>query len=345
MEAMPSPAIALSVGIAVIVVLVLLAWPGWGLLARLRSAGRRGQRVLGEDGLKYVHGCEMAGKTATLEGVAGALSISADRAARIVEGLQDQELVEIGPGGFEVTARGRETALHILRAHRLWEQYLSETTGFESSEWHDRAEQREHELSLRQMESISARLGHPTHDPHGDPIPSASGELAPPLGEPLTLAPLDAPLRVVHIEDEPEVVYAQLMAEGVHLGQFLRLIDVTPKAIRYWADGDEHVLAPLIAANLAVVKVSAEEEVAPIGTRLSELSAGERGRVVSISGACRGPERRRLFDLGMLPGTEVSAELVSPGGDPKAYRVRGAIIALRKEQSDWIEVERVDSSR
>lgn len=340
---MSDPAIALLVGLAVLLLLGLITWPSWGLLARLRSASRRSQRVLGEDCLKYIHGCEMEGAPATLRGVAGSLAISSERATRVLETLQDQEMVKVGAVGLELTARGREAALHILRAHRLWEHYLSETTGYESSEWHDRAERREHELSSHQMEAISARLGHPTHDPHGDPIPTASGEIAPQSGEPLTQAPLDTPLRIVHIEDEPEVVYAQLMAEGVHPGQVIRVIERSPKAVRYWADGDEHVLAPLIAANLAVAEVPPEESIAFDGTVLSDLNAGERGRVVSISGACRGPERRRLFDLGMLPGTEVTAELVSPAGDPKGYRVRGAVIALREEQADWIEVERLES--
>ena len=58
-----------------------------------------------------------------------------------------------------------------------------------------------------------------------------------------------------------------------------------------------------------------------------------------LSPQCRGPERRRLMDLGILPGTVIQAELVSPSGDPTAYRIRDALIALRKEQADWVRVE------
>jgi len=55
---------------------------------------------------------------------------------------------------------------------------------------------------------------------------------------------------------------------------------------------------------------------------------------------CRKHERRRLMDLGILPGTLIEAVLRSPGGDPTAYRVRGALIALREEQSRWIYISR-----
>ncbi|MDH3402564.1 MAG: ferrous iron transport protein A [Acidobacteriota bacterium] len=75
--------------------------------------------------------------------------------------------------------------------------------------------------------------------------------------------------------------------------------------------------------------------------RLSGLAIGERGRVVALAPALRGAERRRLFDLGLIPGTEVEAELRSPGGDPTGYAIRGAVIALRREQADQVQVERL----
>ena len=74
--------------------------------------------------------------------------------------------------------------------------------------------------------------------------------------------------------------------------------------------------------------------------RLSGLELGEHAVVVGISGLCRGQPRRRLLDLGIVPGTIVTAELRSPSGDPTAYRIRGAMIALRREQADLIQVER-----
>jgi DtxR family Mn-dependent transcriptional regulator len=71
---------------------------------------------------------------------------------------------------------------------------------------------------------------------------------------------------------------------------------------------------------------------------LAELEPGRKAHVVSISRACRGVERRRLMDLGILPGTEVEAAMTSPSGDPTAYRIRGALVALRRDQADHIQI-------
>jgi Fe2+ transport system protein FeoA len=67
---------------------------------------------------------------------------------------------------------------------------------------------------------------------------------------------------------------------------------------------------------------------------------GETAKVVNISHLCRGAERRRFMDLGILPGTVVKAEMISPSGDPTAYRVRGAVIGLRREQAALIHITR-----
>jgi len=61
--------------------------------------------------------------------------------------------------------------------------------------------------------------------------------------------------------------------------------------------------------------------------------------VVRLSAACQGPQRRRLLDLGVVPGTLISAEFSSPGGDPIAYMIRGALIALRRTQAELIQVD------
>lgn len=71
---------------------------------------------------------------------------------------------------------------------------------------------------------------------------------------------------------------------------------------------------------------------------LSDLRPGERGHVISIDQACQGTERRRMMDLGIVPGTLIAVEMTSPGGDPTAYRVRGALIALRQEQARCIRI-------
>lgn len=336
---MPHPLLALSLAFGLAGLLAWLLWPRRGLLARWRDARFRTEQILREDALKHLHRCQMTGQRVTLEGLAGALAVGGDRAGEILRDLGERGLVRHGPEGIELTARGRESALHIVRAHRLWERYLAEATGFHETEWHQRAERREHLMTSDEMDSLAAELGHPTHDPHGDPIPTSSGELVGHRGVPLPQAEVDVPLQIVHLEDEPDAVYAQLVAEGLHVGQVVRVIDKDERRLRFWAGDDQHLLAPIVADNVSVVeRPETVEEVIEEGSRLADLRLGERAEVLSISPACRGPERRRLLDLGLLPGTEVKVELVSPNGDPKAYRIRGAVIALRGEQADWIRV-------
>ncbi len=78
--------------------------------------------------------------------------------------------------------------------------------------------------------------------------------------------------------------------------------------------------------------------------RLSALKPGELGKIVSILPGCQGAERRRFMDLGIVPGTIVTAEFTSPGGDPTAYLIRHSLIGLRKEQAEYILIERVANS-
>jgi DtxR family Mn-dependent transcriptional regulator len=222
----------------------------------------------------------------------------------------------------------------------LWEEYLAEHTGFEESEWHDQAEMYEHLLSAEEAKDLAQQLGNPVFDPHGDPIPDPSGQFKHHAGQPMIAMDLETPLRIVHIEDEPEAIYAQLVAEGVSPGMFARLSENSPQRVRFWIDDEEHILAPIVAANISVVPVPEQKaEQAQAGIPLNTLIPGESGQVVSLSPRLRGADRRRMMDLGILPGTTIEVEMTSPSGDPTAYKVRGALIALRKEQAQLIRVE------
>ncbi len=328
----------------------LLAAVGWilfrperGLIPRWRQARQLSERIRIEDALKHIHDCEMRGDRFTVQSMAGVLQVTVDDAADLLVDMEGRGLLRMEAEGLRLTTTGRRSALHIIRAHRLWERYLADHTSFGELEWHGQAEQREHQLSPEEADSLAAQLGNPTHDPHGDPIPTAEGDLVPHGGVPLNSADLDVPLLIVHMEDEPSAVYAQLVAEGLHPGMELRLIENSPQRVRFWSGEDEHVLAPIVAANISVLQRAEDLKSIPdAGRTLSDLKEGEIGTVRAISSRCRGLERRRLQDLGVLPGTEIQAEFASPGEDPMAYRIRDAVIALRKEQADLILIDRLE---
>jgi DtxR family Mn-dependent transcriptional regulator len=141
------------------------------------------------------------------------------------------------------------------------------------------------------------------------------------------------------VEDEPELLYEQLVAAGVHPGMQIQLLE-SGKRIRIWTRNGEQILAPPLAALVSVVPLAEETDSTSHGELLADLKPGEKAVVTAISPACRKQERRRLMDLGILPGTTIEAVMRSPAGDPTAYRVRGTLIALRKEQSRTIYISR-----
>jgi DtxR family Mn-dependent transcriptional regulator len=140
------------------------------------------------------------------------------------------------------------------------------------------------------------------------------------------------------VEDEPESVFAELVAAGLHPGTELRILEATPDHFRVRTSGRERLLRSEVAANLTV-EPAPEAPVRPLEVRLSDLRPGEQGRVIRIGPGSRPPERRRLRDLGLIRGTLIQTEFASPAGDPVAYRIRGATVALRKEQADQVLVE------
>ena len=339
------PLTALVIGILLMGITAVFIWPGKGILARWQKTRHLTERVQSEDALKHIYKFEMKGRRPTVESVAGILHTSLNETAELLGKMEASDLLTITAGSIQLTSAGREAALNIIRAHRLYEHYLAEETGYDEEEWHEQAERYEHALSPDQIDDLAVKLGNPTYDPHGDPIPTASGELVLHGGQPLTEMLKNSSGRIVHLEDEPEIVYAQLVAEGLYPGMPVRIIEKTPNRIRFWANGDEHLLAPIVAANISVVEVAIEaddaEDIIPEGSQyLSDLQQGETAEVTALSRKCRGAERRRFLDLGILPGTKITAEMRSPSGNPTAYIIRDALIALRAEQASLIQVKK-----
>lgn len=337
--AQPDPILALGLFFTLGLVLVVLAWPGKGVLARLAAMRRLTERVRLEDGLKHLFTAATAGATASPESLAGALGISPARAIEVARRLERLDLARIRPDGIRLTESGTQYALRVVRTHRLWERYLADRTGMGPADWHAEAEHLEHRLSEEQVEGLAARMGHPLYDPHGDPIPTAAGVLPPLRGVSLTEAEPGALVRVVHVEDEPEEVFRALRAAGLDLGSRLRIQQRTPTRLHLLVEGSEQSIDLLAARNLTVSAVDDGDDEADI-ERLDALRPGESGVVVRLSGAVRGAQRRRLLDLGVVPGTLIHAELSSASGDPVAYRIRGAVIALRDRQAHQILIRR-----
>src|SRR5258706_6232996 len=135
--------------------------------------------------------------------VAAALGVTPGTATTMVKALPEAGLAEYEPySGVRLTPGGEKLAGRVLRRHRLVELFLVQVMGMSWAEVHDEAEQLEHAVSERLIERIDQMLGRPTHDPHGDPIPTAEGRLAARHLDSLLTCPIGAPLRVTRIADQ-----------------------------------------------------------------------------------------------------------------------------------------------
>ncbi len=156
--------------------------------------------------------------------------------------------------GVVLTPEGERVALEVLRHHRLLELYLAEHLGVPWDRVHEEAEALEHVISEDLEARIAAKLGNPTHDPHGDPIPDA--DLVMDEGDTQRLAELEPGTRgcFVRISDSDPEMLRYLSERGVRLGDALEVVDRQPfggpLTVRF---GDaEHVLGGGLAAAMRV---------------------------------------------------------------------------------------------
>lgn len=131
-----------------------------------------------EDYLKHIFLLSRNEESVSTNDLSTHLNVKPASVTNMLKKLANLQLVTHEPYyGVTLTDAGEKVALEIIRHHRLIELYLSEVLGYEWHEVHDEAERLEHIISERFEERIAEQLGHPTHDPHGDPIPSVDLEL------------------------------------------------------------------------------------------------------------------------------------------------------------------------
>ena len=327
--------------IVLIATLIIVFLPRVGLLAVYKTYRAARGREQVEDALKHLLDCEQHGRQASPESLAGAMGLPRGQVTKVIEDMETQNLLESRGTQLHLTTQGERWALHIVRAHRLWERYLTDEARMPLEKIHGEAQRREHTLTEAELNDLDAALGHPTRDPHGDPIPTREGTLPKEEGIPLTAWQTEGPVRIVHLEDEPALAFEQILAAGLRLGQTIRILDRSPKRILLTDGETEYRLAPAVAANVSVAALPQSEIVKASAIPLAELSDNQHGEIVILDEAVQGFTRRRFLDLGLTPGTIIYPELQNFFGDPRAYRVRGTLIALRKDQAAQIWVKPV----
>ncbi|WP_374008001.1 metal-dependent transcriptional regulator [Leifsonia sp. LS-T14] len=184
------------------------------------------------------------------------------RAATVSDGvrrLADRGLVvHERYGGVGLTEEGRRHAVAMVRRHRLIETFLVEQLGYGWDEVHDEAEVLEHAVSDDLVERMDRRLGFPSRDPHGDPIPTADGTPRRPDAVPLLSAAPGADLSVVRISDADPAVLRFLADHGIGLDTRLstREHDATATGLTVTVGGAPVVLSADAASALWVAASS-----------------------------------------------------------------------------------------
>jgi DtxR family Mn-dependent transcriptional regulator len=301
---------------------------------RSRDALRRRTQI--EDALKHLFDQEYRGRRGSFASLGGILRLNDRRLMQLLGRMQQQGLVRAQGQEFQLTPDGERVARQIVRAHRLLERYFADEARLPLRDVHAAAERREHALTADQVDELDASLGHPRLDPHGDPIPSRDGEITPPKDTPVTAWPADRFGRITHLEDEPPLAFAQILAQGLRIGQVVRILESSPERIVLTDGENEFRLAPAVAAN--VFLAPAENRSATGLVSLDRLSNGQPAEVVALDPGCQGFSRRRLMDLGFTPGARLEPVLHTFAGDPRAYRIRGTLVALRRDQAGQVLV-------
>jgi DtxR family transcriptional regulator, Mn-dependent transcriptional regulator len=304
------------------------------------------------------------GQPVPLSLLAETLAISPVSVNEMCRKLQDQGLVIYRPyKGASLTDEGEERACYILRRHRLWEVFLVDRLGFHYDEAHEVACQLEHATPEDLADRLDHFLDYPPVNPEGEPIPRCSVKR--PDRPTVALATLTAGQRGRVLRCDLEGASRSFLDEqGIRSGAWLVVIAASGDGVLVQV-GQAHVslarrLAEVIQVEVegpagrsstiekpkTVKKVEEEskmqvkEEMAVKQVPLNTLKVGQRGIVVRVGS--KGPVKRRMMDMGLVPGSEVSVRRVAPLGDPIEFTVKGYSLSLRKSEAQEIDVEVVD---
>lgn len=192
--------------------------------------------------------------------IAEELDVSPGTVTSMLKTLSDSKLARYTPyEGVGLTTEGRTLALRMLRRHRLIELFLVKTLGLSWDQVHEEAEHMEHAVSDSLVDAIDTYLGHPATDPHGDPIPTADGQMR---GEDITLVPLDdcpagTRIRLGRVTNQNSDFLRFLSDTGLHIGRTGVVTLNTPEAglITIDFDGEPISLGHSAAGALLVERI------------------------------------------------------------------------------------------
>ena len=198
-----------------------------------------------------------AGSSVTTNSIAHRLGVTPGSVSAMLKKLAARGLVSHHPyRGVSLTPQGMRVALEVLRHHRLLESFLARELGLPWDKVHEEADVLEHVLSEELEALIAAKLGHPTHDPHGDPIPSAELELGSDTTVSLNEVEPGSQAVLVRVSDSDPEMLRYLAGRGIGLGDSLEVVARQPfdgpLFARFGDDDEPQVLGGALARAMRV---------------------------------------------------------------------------------------------
>ncbi len=289
------------------------------------------------------------------------LSISPVSVNEMCRKLQDSGMVSYLPyKGVSLTDQGEVLARSILRKHRLWEVFLVEKLGMAYEHAHDAACGLEHTTSNLLADHLDRFLEFPASNPIGKPIPRSSQSLPEQETVPLSKLTAGSSGMITVIEAE-EGILSYLEEHGLRPGAAVLVQASSADSVLLKVDEKDIALNGTLMGQIHITTLPSSEKNQPTGQinpnqsetmeepmrvnkqstihqiPLSELKKGQTGVVVHVGG--KGAARRRMLDMGLVTGSEVSVVRVAPLGDPIEYSLKGYSLSLRKSEASAVQVE------
>jgi DtxR family Mn-dependent transcriptional regulator len=295
--------------------------------------------------------------------LAEALSIQPVSVNQMARKMEEAGLLVYQPyKGIALTPEGGRIATRTLRYRRLWEVFLFQHLRMPLEEATAKACDFEHDTSENLANRLDAFLGFPSISPHGKPIPQVdSSVLEPPLVALATLT-LGQCATVIRF-DLSETARSFLNDQGIYPGVALTIAAATNESLLVHVGENFVALARSLAEAVQVEQeanknfengpVRCEPEKGKVAMEftaelknkipLDKMKVGQLGAVVHVGG--KGPARRRMVDMGLVPGAEVKVVRMAPLGDPVEFEVMGYSLSLRKSEAREITVELLPEAR
>jgi DtxR family Mn-dependent transcriptional regulator len=198
-----------------------------------------------EDYLKAIYRLTPEGRAAGTSEIANLLELAPASVSGMVKRLSEHGLLEHVPyKGVQLTEEGRRAALRTIRRHRLIEAYLVAFLGYTWDTVHDEAERLEHAVSDQLVERMAAVLGHPSVDPHGDPIPDVDGAIHEPASTPISELPEGMPVELRRVDESDPERLRYIASIGLQPGVRVLVVDRQPfhGPITIEVEGQSHVI-------------------------------------------------------------------------------------------------------